>query len=136
VRRLALALLFALMMGQAAATQLALFAGSVPRLLPREEFERREVLAYVREVARRLTEDQRYPGEALKRGEQGTVGIDLLMGPDGRVRAVRLLRSSGHPELDQAAVARAYGMQGLPMPPAMLRGREFHIDVPITFRLD
>jgi protein TonB len=118
------------------ATQLALFAGSVPRLLPREEFERREVLAYVREVARRLTEDQRYPGEALRRGEQGTVGIDLLMGPDGRVRAVRLLRSSGHSELDQAAVARAYAMQGLPIPPAMLRGREFHIDVPVTFRID
>jgi TonB family protein len=136
VRRLVLALLLASMMGQAAATRLALFAGSVPRLLPREEFERREVLAYVREVARRLTEDQRYPAEALKRGEEGTVGIDLLMGPDGRVRAVRLLRSSGHPELDQAAVARAYGMQGLPMPPAMLRGREFHIDVPVTFRLD
>jgi protein TonB len=83
-----------------------------------------------------LTEDQRYPGEALRRGEQGTVGIDLLMGPDGRVRAVRLLRSSGHPELDQAAVARAYAMQALPTPPAMLRGREFHIDVPVTFRIE
>ncbi len=134
--RLALALVLAVTAGPAVATQLALFAGSVPRLLPREEFERREVLAYVREVARRLTEDQRYPGEALRRGEQGTVGIDLLLGPDGRVRAVRLLRSSGHPELDQAAVARAYAMQALPTPPAMLRGREFHIDVPVTFRIE
>jgi len=136
MRRLAFVLLLALTVGHAQATQLALFAGSVPRLLSREEFERREVLAYVREVARMLTRDQHYPAGALKRGEQGTVGIDLLMGPDGRVRAVRLLRSSGHPELDQAAVARAYGMQGLPMPPAMLRDREFHIDVPVTYRID
>ena len=134
--RVASVLMLLLMVCQAQAIQITLFAGDVPRLLPREEFDRREVLAYVREVARILTRDQHYPAEALKRGEQGTVRIDLLMGTDGNVRAARVLRSSGYAELDQAALARAHALRGLPRPPAMLQGREFHIDVPVTFRVD
>jgi TonB family protein len=43
-----------------------------------------------------------YPAAELKAGVQGVVICDLLIGPDGRVKDVRVLRSI--PALDQAAV--------------------------------
>ena len=44
-----------------------------------------------------------YPETARMRGEQGTVGLELAVGPDGRVMGVTVARSSGSPMLDAAA---------------------------------
>ena len=46
-----------------------------------------------------------YPARAIREGNTGTVTLALLIGPDGKVGASRVQRSSGHPELDRAAVA-------------------------------
>ncbi|QYF94909.1 energy transducer TonB [Massilia sp. PAMC28688] len=46
-----------------------------------------------------------YPARALREGNTGTVTLALLIGPNGKVGASRIQRSSGHPELDRAAVA-------------------------------
>jgi len=43
-----------------------------------------------------------YPTEALRNGEEGTVIVDLIIRTDGRPRACRIIRSSGHPTLDLA----------------------------------
>jgi protein TonB len=45
-----------------------------------------------------------YPSEAALRGEQGTVVLLIHVGADGLVQGVRVLRSSGHPSLDRAAI--------------------------------
>ncbi|MBB5690515.1 protein TonB [Roseomonas alkaliterrae] len=45
-----------------------------------------------------------YPPESRRRGEEGSVRVSLRVGPDGRVQAVEVLESSGHPALDRAAV--------------------------------
>jgi protein TonB len=44
-----------------------------------------------------------YPEQARARGEQGVVALELVIGTDGRVIAVQVLRSSGSPILDGAA---------------------------------
>lgn len=46
----------------------------------------------------------RYPNEARRRGWEGRVLLEVAVGPDGRVREVRELDSSGHDVLDRAAV--------------------------------
>jgi len=44
-----------------------------------------------------------YPLGARRRGEEGTVVLDVRVAADGRAVGVTLIRSSGFPELDRAA---------------------------------
>jgi protein TonB len=48
-----------------------------------------------------------YPPEARKKGIQGSTILDLLIDPEGRVGRAEVVRSSGSPELDQAAAEAA-----------------------------
>jgi protein TonB len=45
-----------------------------------------------------------YPAAAARNGETGTVTLALLVGTDGKVSSSRVQKSSGHRELDRAAV--------------------------------
>ena len=45
-----------------------------------------------------------YPLNAARNGDTGTVTLALLVGPDGRVQDARVQKSSGHRELDRAAL--------------------------------
>jgi TonB family protein len=47
-----------------------------------------------------LEENKRYPENARVVGEQGTNRVEIIAGPDGRVRGARLLRQSGSVWLD------------------------------------
>lgn len=65
----------------------------------------------------------RWPREALRKEQQGTVNLALLIDQDGVVRDAKVLASSGHPLLDQAAsdgvkrcLFKPYAEQGKPMP--------------------
>ena len=49
-----------------------------------------------------------YPPELEKKGITGTVGLAIVVGPDGGVQSVDVSSSSGQPALDQAAIAAAY----------------------------
>lgn len=46
-----------------------------------------------------------YPRAAQAQGAQGTTSLELLIGTDGVVQESRLARSSGYPQLDEAARA-------------------------------
>ena len=59
----------------------------------------------------------RYPPSALARNEQGTVALSMTVGPDGRVQAVRIRRSSGHLALDEEA--RRHVLQNWRFRPAL-----------------
>ena len=48
-----------------------------------------------------------YPKGARQRGEQGDVVLEIRVGADGLVDCVGVVTSSGHPELDEAAVRAA-----------------------------
>ncbi len=60
-----------------------------------------------------------YPEAALRSGGQGTVYMTLLIGADGTVRDKKVARSSGFPELDQAALE---GMANCKFTPAITEG--------------
>ncbi len=47
----------------------------------------------------------RYPSRALRRGYEGDVQLRILVLPNGTAGQVEVMRSSGHAELDQAAMA-------------------------------
>ena len=46
-----------------------------------------------------------YPANAARNGDQGTVGLALLIAPDGHVSDARVTSTSGSRELDRAAMA-------------------------------
>jgi protein TonB len=48
-----------------------------------------------------------YPASARGRGLTGVARVEMLVAPDGSVARVRLVASSGHPTLDQAALGSA-----------------------------
>jgi len=61
--------------------------------------------AYIEGFRRRVEQvgNQHYPDLARARGWSGDVRLMVILRPDGQIRAIRLLESSGHPILDEAA---------------------------------
>lgn len=47
--------------------------------------------------------NQEYPSRALREEREGTVGVRVTVGPDGRVASCSVTSSSGSPDLDAAA---------------------------------
>lgn len=75
-----------------------------------------------------------YPPESRRRGEQGTVRLLLQVDAEGRVAGAAILGSSGHPLLDQAALAAVRRWR---FEPATQAGRPVFstATLGITFRL-
>lgn len=55
-----------------------------------------------------------YPNGARKRGEEGSVVLEIFVGSDGSVRNVKVASSSGFAELDEASVRAAKGARFTP----------------------
>lgn len=77
----------------------------------------------------------RYPPPALRAGKQGTVLLRILVDTRGQPLRVEVQRSSGHRELDRAAVD--YARRELRFVPAKVDGRavQAYAQVPVDFRL-
>jgi len=76
-----------------------------------------------------------YPRLARRRGWEGTVKVQVALGPSGLVDEARVLESSGHPVLDRAALD---GMRGLNLPSVSKRlstGVLTRVVVPVEYRL-
>jgi protein TonB len=84
-------------------------------------------------VAAQLARFKQYPDQARSRGEQGTAVISFTIAGDGRVTSSRLLRSSGHGALDDAAVATPRRASPFP-PPPLRRAESFNIPIGYTIR--
>ncbi|MGP1676915.1 MAG: energy transducer TonB [Burkholderiales bacterium] len=79
---------------------------------------------------------KRYPAIAMENGWQGRVVVHMVIGANGMVASASIKVSSGHEILDnQAMDMLKKGKTTVPIP-AILRGREFNIDVPVIFKLD
>jgi TonB family protein len=55
-----------------------------------------------------------YPEEAQRAGEEGTVLVSVLVATDGRPEKIGLAKSSGYPDLDNAAVQTAANWHYVP----------------------
>lgn len=69
-----------------------------------------------------------YPPEAVAAGLEGEVVLLLTLANDGRIITMEIARSSGHPLLDQAALAAAGHIGALP-------GNPHQTLLPVSFRL-
>jgi periplasmic protein TonB len=78
---------------------------------------------------------KRYPAEARAHGEQGTAQVAFTIDRDGWVRASRIVRSSGSPELDAETLAMLNRAQPMPPPPPRLASRELSFVVPVRFNI-
>lgn len=77
-----------------------------------------------------LERRKRYPPEARTRREEGAAMVFFRIDGDGRVISTRLVRSSGHPALDAAAVALVQRASPVPAPPP---DAPQEITVPISY---
>lgn len=87
------------------------------------------------EAQSRMAAPPIYPEQALKEGSTGVVVLVVDLKADGAVVGVRVDKSSGHAELDQAAMDAAVKWR---FQPAMEAGRGVasQVRVPVEFRLD
>jgi len=83
-------------------------------------------------VLARLEKFRRYPGAARSARQQGVVYIRFRMNRGGRVLSSSLVRSSGFPALDQAALETLRRADPLPKIPAD-RPDEIELSVPVEF---
>lgn len=80
--------------------------------------------AYARTVKERIWSKWKYPAQALAEGTQGTAEVLFGIGRDGRLAALKTIRSSGHSALDheaQEAVRRAGPFPPLPSAMGLVR---------------
>jgi TonB family protein len=89
---------------------------------------------YLRAFRQRLQRSLHYPLAARRQGLAGSVELEVVLEPSGRVKSVRVLSSSSHAMLDAAAVTSVTGMAPLPLPPE-LAARPLAIRVPLSFEL-
>lgn len=86
------------------------------------------------EMLAKLASSKRYPDGARSRGEKGIVFLKFAVSPKGEVTAAEIAKSSGFPELDQAALDMIARASPLPAPPAVI-ARAVGITVPVDFGL-
>jgi TonB family protein len=77
---------------------------------------------------------QDYPLSAIRAGEEGNVAVGFFIKTDGTIRAPFILRSSGFPDLDHAALTCA---RRFVYKPAMHNGKPIEVpwQIRVQFRL-
>lgn len=103
-----------------------------------EGVDRRSALrAWVRQIQREVNKlaTRNYPRTAVRMGLEGRLRLALTITKDGTIRSVRLLTSSGHQVLDDAA-SEAVKRIRVPAPPEEIQWTEREIPLPIRYALN
>ena len=72
--------------------------------------------SYFYKFKRLLYQVWEYPGSSIYNGEEGVVRIKFNILRDGKITNIRVVESSGYPDLDSAAVRALKIMKGVPLP--------------------
>jgi periplasmic protein TonB len=78
---------------------------------------------------------KRYPRVAIDNGWEGDVLVRMSIGPDGRIAALRVARSSGYETLDRQALEMFRRAKPRVPVPEALRGRSFDLELLAVYRL-
>lgn len=87
-------------------------------------------------LGRAIAKHKSYPKIAQMRGWQGDVLLDLKLDGSGNVLAANIKQSSGFESLDKQALDMVHKAAPFPAPPEALRGRNFNLTVPVSFKLE
>lgn len=91
--------------------------------------------AYLDALQRAIAKHQQYPMSARRDGDTGIVLVAFVIQADGRITGGRVAQSSGHRELDQAALQAVTQLgRFMPIPPSLAR-QSWPLRVPIRFAL-
>jgi TonB family protein len=82
-----------------------------------------------------LSRTLRYPPLARERGWQGTVLLGVAVAPDGALRGMRLLRSSGYALLDAVSLDSLRRIHTLPLAAGWRHSGSIEVILPIRFQL-
>ncbi len=91
---------------------------------------------YGNTLGRAIAKHKSYPKIAQMRGWQGECLLDLKIDGNGNVLSANVKESSGHESLDNQALEMVRKASPFPAPPEALRGRNFNITVPVSFKLE
>ena len=95
---------------------------------------RRIELDYKNVIRAILKSNQRYPRRAIDRGIQGTVFLAFTVNKNGELEAHKIVETSGHRILDNAAVAML--LKSVPFPPfKKIKGDRLHMSLPVNFNI-
>ena len=90
---------------------------------------------YLDRVRRRLRQFQKYPEEAVKQKQEGTVVLAITVARDGSVLDATVARSSGFPLIDEAAVKMARDATPLPPFPPTYTQVQRTFDIPQKYEI-
>jgi periplasmic protein TonB len=83
-----------------------------------------------------LARQQQYPRMAAARGWEGEVVLRLVIARKGSLVSARVLHSSGHPVLDEHALALVAEVQPFPALPGQVPGDDLEVTVPVHYQLN
>lgn len=89
---------------------------------------------YSDELRSRIERNKSYPRRALLRSDQGKVKLFLSIAADGGLLSARVISTSGHPVLDDAALRLAHDSNPFPPPPDGAQ-TPIEVIVPVAYRL-
>ena len=87
----------------------AIVAQTVPQVVddPRGSADPVPVMHAARQDPRRPLSQPAYPAQDIRAGNEGNADVEVYVLPNGRVGDARIVRSTGHERLDQAAIDEA-----------------------------
>ena len=106
-----------------------------PNIVPQEQVTQ-HLESYSSLLANAIAKYKQYPKIAQIRGWQGTVIADLEIDNKGSVISVKIKKSSTYEVLDNEALEMIKKASPFPAPPESLRGKNFNVLVPISFKLE
>ncbi len=106
-----------------------------PNTVPQEQVTQ-HLESYSSLLANAIAKYKQYPKIAQMRGWQGTVIADLEIDSKGSVVSVKIKKSSTYEVLDNEALEMIKKASPFPTPPESLRGKNFNVLVPISFKLE
>jgi len=106
-----------------------------PNIVPQEQVTQ-HLESYSSILANAIAKYKQYPKIAQMRGWQGTVIADLEIDSKGSVVSVKIKKSSTYEVLDNEALEMIKKASPFPTPPESLRGKNFNVLVPISFKLE
>jgi len=93
----------------------------------------RELQNYILEVQKKISDNVVYPESLVNTGWEGIVFLRLILEPQGNLKDVRLIRSSGYKIFDDEAVKLIRSLSYNPFP-ANIDLKELNVDVSIVYK--
>lgn len=107
----------------------------ISNVVPQEQVTQ-YIESYSSLLANAIAKYKQYPKIAQMRGWQGTVIADLEIDTKGTVISIKIKKSSTYEVLDNEALEMIKKASPFPAPPESLRGKNFNVLVPISFKLE